>query len=40
MEILNDKKYLQTAKYKLKQLYDSWNSQAISFNEFLKKYIN
>lgn len=40
MEILDDKKYLQATTYKLKKLYDSWNSQAISFNEFLKKYIN
>ncbi len=40
IELLHDKRYLQTAKYKLKQLYDSWNSQSTEFNEFLKKYIN
>jgi hypothetical protein len=39
IETLSDKNYLNTAKNELKKIYEKWNSEAISFYEFIKKYI-
>ncbi|MGB9638075.1 MAG: hypothetical protein ACPL1F_02090 [bacterium] len=39
IELLKDENYLKSASENLKNLYNSWDSYSISFEDFLKKYL-